>query len=301
MKTFARVFFAAAVFAVTALPAQAGSIVYGNNARFGNVDIEAFDVSTGNKVDGFLLPDPAARSDNGRGVAVLGHDIYYTTADSGNIWKTNDSPSHPDLGVVVNTGFSGIANVATDGVYLYANNYQAVNGPINKYTPAGVLVGSITLSGPDAQAGDRDGFEVQNNSHILSGATTFIANRGDGEGPYDVYDSNGVEIISDFIDPAAHGSTFVTGIAFDGTDYYVSDPEGNKLLEFDIDGNYVGTIDLSGDPSPNGQRLLEDLSAVGNTVNNQVSGAPAPAGLVLAGTGLVSLFGYRRRMRKVTA
>src|SRR5207249_2593646 len=133
-----------------------------------------------------------------------------TTASSGNIYKTN-AITHADLGIVVNTGFSGIANIATDGIFLYANDYQATNGVINRYTPAGVFVDSITLTGADAvNASSRDGFEVQNNPNILAGATTFIANRYDGGfgtthngiiGAYDVYDSTGVEIISGFITP----------------------------------------------------------------------------------------------------
>ena len=38
------------------------------------------------------------------------------------------SLNHPDLGILVNTGFVGIANVATDGVFIYANDYQDSSG-----------------------------------------------------------------------------------------------------------------------------------------------------------------------------
>jgi len=260
--------------------AQAGSVIWGNNASSGNVNLEAFDSATGLLIPGqqFLVPNLTARNDNGRGVALLGNDIYYTTASSGNIYKTNVI-THADLGIVVNTGFSGIANIATDGTFLYANDYQATNGVINKYTPAGALVGSITLTGPDAAgASSRDGFEVQNNPNILGGVTTFIANRYDGGfgpthggvvGAYDVYDSAGVEIISGFITPDADGAVTATGIAYDGNHYFVSDLQNNRLFEYDGLGVFVRIIDLSFNPNPpSGSRFLEDLSAVGNTTTN---------------------------------
>ena len=121
-----------------------GSIIWGNSASSGNVRLEAFDSVTGLLIPGqqFLVPNLTARADNGRGIAVLGNDIYYTTASSGNIYKTN-SVTHADLGIVVNTGFAGIANLATDGVLLYASNYQVNTGAVNKYNLAGGLVGSI--------------------------------------------------------------------------------------------------------------------------------------------------------------
>jgi len=274
-------------FLMFAIRPASGSVIWGNNASSGNVNLEAFDSTTGLLIPGqqFLVPNLIAQGDNGRGVAVLGNDIYYTTANSGNIYKTN-ALTHTDLGIVVDTGFAGIANIATDGVFLYANDYQATNGVINKYTPDGVLVGSVTLTGPDAiGASSRDGFEVQTNPNILGGATTFIANRYDGgdgpflgsiEGAFDVYDGNGAEIISGFIRPnEVSGITIggATGIAYDGNHYFVSDILNNRLLEFDGLGSFVRLIDLSANPPPpSGQRFLEDLSAVGNTVTNPVCG-----------------------------
>jgi hypothetical protein len=284
--------------------AQAGAVIWGNNATFQNVTIEAFDGTTGAELDQFLVPNLTARADNGRGVAVLGGTMYYSTANSGNIYVTtaNVGGAHPDLGVLVNTGFGGIANIATDGTFLYANDYHAFTNQVNKYTTAGVLVGMVTFTGPDAFADGRDGFEVTNNPKINGGALTFIMNRGDAQGPYDVYDSTGAEIKPSFINPAANGSSGPTGIAFDGTNYYVSDIFNNRLLEYDGDGNFLGIINLGGPPPHTSSgRLLEDLSAVGNTINNPPPSTPEPASMTLLCIGAASMAGYRLRRRKAAA
>ena len=269
--------------------AQASTIVWGNNATFGNVTLEAFDMDTGALVDQFIVPNAQAAGDNGRGIAVVGTTIYYSTATLESVFVT-DSNTHADLGIAFNTGLPGIANIAWDGTALWVTGYNGSNNAF-RYLPDGTLLQTVLGFG-----NNRDGFEVAGN-HL-------IANNGDAVGPYDLYDLNGILEQAAFIVPQTSNPT---GITFDGTFYYVSDIFGNRIEKFDAGGNFISSTVLGGPfPQTCCGRLLEDLSALGNISSNPPPGGggggptiPEPGTLFLLGTGLAGLAAAGGRRARV--
>jgi hypothetical protein len=79
--------------------AGAATKVWAFNASFGNPHIQAYDLDTGNTVADFVAPHKDANRGraNGRGIAVVGTAIYYTLADTPNVYKT-DTVTQADLG-----------------------------------------------------------------------------------------------------------------------------------------------------------------------------------------------------------
>ena len=264
--------------------AWASTIVWGNNATFGNVTLEAFNMDTGALVDQFIVQNLEAVGDNGRGIAVVGTTIYYSVASSGNVFVT-DSVTHADLGVAFNTGLGGIANLAWDGTNLWVTAYDG-SANAHLYLPDGTFVKDVIGFG-----GNRDGFEVTE--------TNLIANRGDAQGPYDLYDLDGNLVQAAFISP----NFSPTGITFDGTFYYVSNIFGNEIHKYDSSGNFVSFVTLGGPlPQTCCGRLLEDLSSLGNIAENPPSPPPGnggvvpePSSLMLMGSGLLGFFVRRKK------
>ena len=77
--------------------------------------------------------------------------------------------------------------------------------------------------------GDCDGLEYFNQG----GVGYLIENRGDAQDPYDVYNaSTGALVSSALISPSLQS----TGIAFDGTDFFVSNIFDSSLSEYTESG-----------------------------------------------------------------
>jgi hypothetical protein len=231
---------------------QAGTTVWGFNASFGNPHIQAYDLTTGVALADFVAPNQDANRGraNGRGIAVVGTTIYYSLADTPNVYVT-DTLTHADLGIAFTTILTpGINSLAWDGSSLWMvasqpNNPSAQDDNVYQYSLTGKLLRTLVLTRPPNNNLSRDGLEVT--------PTGIVANRGSV--PYDVYDFNG-----NLIKPVFITASFrTTGIAFDGTNYIVSDVINGRLATYDTSGNFVRSVALTGAAIPFG---IVDLSAV---------------------------------------
>lgn len=281
----------AAVFGIVGLlaasaPAPADTIIWSNGFNAGTAQIvptiNEFDANTGALLKTFA--DPAGTpGTTGFGIAVVGSSIFYSVAGSTSVFLTDANGNNLGTAFVVNVpGVVGIASIATDGQFLYltpisAIGSSALNENVYKYDFSGNLIGlPITLI-PSAGLVQsfRSGLEIV--------ANNFVANQPRGDiGPYDQFNStNGNLITPAFLNPGTFG---FTGVAFDGSFYYVFDDEADpsQLVVFNASGAFVDRVTLTGLPGPNDQAMLWDLS-VG------VPPVPEPTTLALLCT---AVFGF---------
>jgi hypothetical protein len=255
--------FAVGCFLMAGEPARADTMIWSNGNDAGpnpGPVIQEFDANTGARITAF--PDPAATpSQFGRGIAVVGSNIFYSLDSSTSVFLTNTSGANLGTAFVVNIpGVIGVQSIASDGQFLYItplSNTLSLNENVYKYDFSGNLIGSpVTLmpSGGIVQ-GARDGLEIVGN--------TFVANQSRLDiGPYDQFNATSGSLITPaFLNPGTFG---FTGVAFDGTDYYVFDDEAqpSQLVVFNSSGTFLDRVTLTGLPGPNDQAFLSDLSAV---------------------------------------
>jgi hypothetical protein len=269
--------FGIAAILLAAASLHADVVLWAMDAKGSNSNIEQWDATTGSLLTSFVLPNPAAQGHTGRGIAVVGSNIFYSVDSSGTVFSTN--PSGTDLGTAFNTGLPGIGSIASDGQFLYlapTNSTTSGNETVLKYTFGGTLINTITMvpsNGPEEGTVGRTGLEIVGNN--------FVANQGDNEGPYDKFDSAGNLLTAAFLNP---GEFSFTGVAFDGSIYYVADEEAQPsvLRLFNASGGSLGLVTLTGCPGPNQQCDLQDLSVV-------VSLVPEPSAFALLASVLLCL------------
>jgi IPTL-CTERM motif len=180
----------------------AASTIWTNSA--GSNAITAVD-----SVTGALIKQFNPNKGNGRGIVVVGNVVYYTVANSNNVFKL-DATTGTDLGIAFSiAGTTGLSAISYNGTNFYVADYS---GTKNAYlvSPTGVLMQTIVLANCTAFC---DGLEFFNGK--------LISNRGDTQNPgiYDIYDLNGTVITPAFITDTGGGGR---GIAYDGTNFIVA-------------------------------------------------------------------------------
>jgi hypothetical protein len=233
-----------ALFATTT--AQAQPLITCNNAGAGDGPITTYDFMTGAIVGSFVPDGALVNVGNGRGVAILGNNVYYTELSNGNAFGPTDfiriapyngGAGGADIGTLPNPRpTTGVQDIAfSNGVMYVLTGY--LNLPLqvfglNPLTGA-VVSGPVSISAPAMP--DSDGFTVLPNGN-------FLINEGDDTNAYDQYNPTtgavipGTTIVAP-VDP------FATGVDTDGTSLFF-----HTNADINFTSNSLAQTTLTGAP-----------------------------------------------------
>jgi hypothetical protein len=251
-----------ALFATTT--AQAGPLITCNQAAQGGGPITTYDFSGGATVASFV-PTGALPNGNGRGVQVLGNNIYYTElvftppsffgpTDVIHIAPYNGGAGGADTRTIPNPRPTvGIQDLAYFNGVLYILTGYPFDAPqvfgLNPSNGA-VVIGPISISAPGAS--DSDGFSVLPNGN-------FLINEGDGSTNYDQYNpTTGNVIPSTMI--TVPGVFQSTGVENDGTSlFFQEQSDATTFVDGFTETTFAGTFIANQlvSPPPNN---CEDIS-----------------------------------------
>lgn len=277
MRTILRPLIGLTVMLFSSMGMSQAAEIYSNNA--GPPHVQAFDTTTGAMTNNFL-----GSGGNGRGVVVVGDVVYTTDANSGFVGKF-DRDTGAALGGFVIAGAGGISTISFDGDNFWTSDYTGSNKAFY-VSPTGTVLKTITLAN---SIGFYDGLEYFNGKLI---ANRFDGGLGGGN-QYSVYDTDGNLLVSNFIDTTGHGNG--TGIAFDGTNFYISDIFNSRATIWSgVDGSFLGALNLIGTAN-----VIEDLSFDfedrPDTCRVNCGEVPEPASILLLSAGGLAVLTARRR------
>ena len=205
-------------------------VIYVNQADVGPHHLQARDTTTGAILSDFSLPG------NGRGVVKVGNILYVTTANNNNVDKYDATTGVFIANAFSVAGASSLSTMAFDGTNFWIGDYTGGSNKAFLYSPTGTLLKTITLANC---TGNCDGLEYFD----LGAGGRLISNRGDAPSPaiYDVYDTNGTLLTPALINTG----TGSTGIAFNGTNFFVSNLSARTLGVYNTSGVLQRTVDVS--------------------------------------------------------
>ena len=242
--------------------------------------VQKLNGDTGAVVDFFAAPARTLPAS----IAVVGNNGYIVSLGNPNVRKI-DMTTHADLGVAFTiTGDGSFNGITTDSS---GSLWFATQTSLSNYSTSGTLLGDWTF--PSATGSYRDGSVVFNGK--------VITNRGDQQGPYDLFTipgtSTGVMTLTtaSFINPAINGQSIFgsNGIAFNGANFYTSDEQFHRVSKWDINGNFVSFAALDpGSRYENWTFASQDIVPTG--------GVPEPAtwAMLISGFGAAGSMIRRR-------